>query len=134
MSIRMLARLVEGDGIIVNPLRRLGERPGYLALIGDGFARFQYGGTLEVIKSVKTNFDVSREALMIQMDAFEDELRLWIWRPGEPMPKTPVLSVVDDAIPTTGMGDVCVGAIGTRSKAEFDFVHVATESIPDPSP
>lgn len=135
MSIRTCARLIEGNAVVINPLRQVeGPRPGYLGLIEDGGIRILYGGTLEQIESVKTDFNISQERLMIQFDLFIDRISLWIWRPGEAMPQKPVLSMTDAAIPATGNGDVALGVLGPSSKAEFEFVHVATKSITDGSP
>jgi len=78
-------------------------------------------------------FDIRNEDAMLQLDAVGNELKLWGWRVGDPMPETPQL-VTQDATYASGFVRLTVGSgLNKDNTATFRFVHVADTHIPEPS-
>ena len=80
-------------------------------------------------------FDLqSGEEVVLQFDVDGNELALWAWRPGEPMPDEPRLTYIDEEIEFgPGVPGVLFDARGTDSTATYRYIHVASRSIPEPS-
>ena len=78
-------------------------------------------------------FDIRRDDGILQLDVIGNELKLWGWKAGEPMPDGPQLSAVDDTY-ASGFVRIIGGVDDTRaSSTVFRYVHVADMHIPEPS-
>jgi hypothetical protein len=84
---------------------------------------------------VPTDLDALQEDVILQFDVFGNEMRLWAWRPNEPMPLEPQLTATDDVLPMGEFGvffDAGPDA-ATPGSGVFRYVHVASTHIPEPS-
>jgi hypothetical protein len=104
---------------------------------GDLDASVGPGGTvISDLGSQFKDFDVSTEDIVMQFDVVGNEIKVWAWRPNEPMPKEPDVMVVDDRI-KSGPMFLWVGSedvFGERmlpATGAFRYVHVADAHIPD---
>jgi hypothetical protein len=78
--------------------------------------------------------DVKQEDVMLQFDAIDGSLSLWVWRPDEAMPVEPLITAVDDTYSTGAISLFTVNLDGPNPVGVFRFVHVADEHIiPEPS-
>ena len=94
------------------------------------------GCSLEVIgEAVPLDFDVSDQDTMIQLDAFGDSIRLWVWPADRNRPIEPLISGTNSSLPN---GEVVLWSADkdalapppTHSgKGIFRYVQVATEPI-----
>ena len=89
-----------------------------------GFARVQ---PFTILGAAIAPFEVLSQDVMLQIDAFGDELSLWAWPVGEPMPASPQVVVNDDTYTEGGVG---VFSNETAGVSTFRFVHVADTHIP----
>jgi hypothetical protein len=78
--------------------------------------------------------DVRQEDVMLQFDAIDGSLSLWVWRPDEAMPVEPLITAVDDTYTTGVISLFAVNFDGPNPVGVFRYVHVADEHIvPEPS-
>ncbi len=77
--------------------------------------------------------DVSQEDVILQFDAIGEELKIWVWRPGEPMPATPQVMANDGMHPDGVISLFSVNFLGPDPEAIFRDVQVDTKHIPEPS-
>jgi hypothetical protein len=71
----------------------------------------------------------STDDAMLQLDAFGDELKVWAWKAGDPMPGEPQLTRIDSTYESGFAGILSVrGATGS-----FRSVEAADMHIPEPS-
>lgn len=137
-SMRARARLV-GEGISDNFVglgARRGSWFGYAAALGRT-------GAIDIIR-IDSQFDARRIAagnvdfnpvdqdVMLQLDAFGDELRFWVWEAGQPMPSEPQLTAQDSGY-ATGFAGVATLVPPGGGQSVYRFVHVADSHIPEPS-
>jgi hypothetical protein len=81
--------------------------------------------------TAQTSLRPLEEEIMLQFDVFGENLSMWAWRAGEPMPTAPLLSATDDRF---AVGEVAIDyfslvADPMLGRAAFRFVHVANSSI-----
>jgi len=86
-----------------------------------------------VLASTPTPVDVSNEDALLQFDVLGNRLRMFVWRPGEPMPVTPTLAVTDDVLSDGAAGVLIDTGDPGAGSAVFRYVHVADMHIPEPS-
>jgi hypothetical protein len=71
----------------------------------------------------------STDDAMLQLDAFGDELKVWAWKAGDPMPGEPQLTRIDSTYESGFVGIISYqGATGS-----FRSVEAADMHIPEPS-
>jgi hypothetical protein len=92
----------------------------------DAATRFHDLGN--VITSLRPN----QEDVVLQFDVFGNSLKLFAWRPNEPKPTVPTVSVIDNRFPDAGNIALLHHPMGTGSGA-FRYVHVAETPIPEPA-
>jgi len=80
-----------------------------------------------ILRSVNLPFHVDEHELMIRVDAVGDQLKVWCWRAGEPMPETPQISFADDVAPE---GVISLYASNQGGQAIFRSVEVVSLDIP----
>jgi hypothetical protein len=117
VSVRTQLRVTEGlAGALIRWNSRQPVPNGYYGLIrADGTARLGWvGGTWPVLREVATGLDPSQRDVVLQLEANGNQLKLWMWPEGEPMPNLPTLSVADDAV---AWGSIALGGVST------DFPH-----------
>ena len=81
-------------------------------------------------------YDVRQVESTLQLDVIENQISVWAWPAGQPMPNSPAFSVTDDTV--DGAGNInlnlAVGANPTgNGQATFSYVGVANHHIPEPS-
>jgi len=76
-------------------------------------------------------FDVRTEDAVLQLDVIGNELKLWGWKAGDPMPDQPQVSATDNNY--SGGAIRIVNDNHNLNVATFRYVQVATQSIPEPS-
>lgn len=87
-----------------------------------------------ILGTAAVPFNPMDNDVMIQLDAFGDELSLWAWPVGESMPGEPALQVVDDTYANGAVGLIAARAGGDpNASATFRFIRVADAHIPEPS-
>ena len=95
-------------------------------ITSDGGANF-FGLT-----DIATGLDPLNEDVIIQLDVIGSMASIWVWRVGEPMPSTPLVTTSGGRVP--GPVAVAVQAeANAMASAQFRYVAVATTSIPEPS-
>lgn len=138
-SIRSQLKTREGDaigvGVRYDPFQPAGFRSYYayaqpsINEVGIGWG----GNAVSVLDSTFFEMD-STDELIMQLDAIGDQISLWVWRPGEPMPSQPTASGTDTRVTRSGDIFVFIGSTdfpGTGPAiAEYEYVRV---SIPEPS-
>jgi hypothetical protein len=77
-------------------------------------------------------FDVRMEDAVIQLDVIGNELKLWGWKAGDPMPGQPQLTATDNTY-SAGPMRIFSDADGLNVST-FRYVHVADSHIPIPEP
>jgi len=87
---------------------------------------------IELASSV-VPFNAVDKDVMLQIDAIGNELSLWAWPVGDPMPDAPQLVVSDSTYATGAVGLISVTDNPSNSSGTFRFVHVADMHIPEPS-
>ena len=119
----LFARFVGGDHAYQGGIDTRGE-----VYIGwnDGAANFNYLG--QVFTDLRPNHD----DVVLQFDVFGESLKLFAWRPGEPKPVVPTVSVIDKRFPDAGNVALLHHPRGIGSGA-FRFVQVAETPIPEPA-
>ena len=76
-------------------------------------------------------FDVRTEDGVLQLDVFGNELKLWGWKAGDPMPDQPQLTATDS---TYSEGTMRIAGETTNNNiTTFRYVHVADSHIPEPT-
>ena len=75
------------------------------------------------------------EDVILQLDVFGNSLRMWAWRPGEPMPVAPLITATDNGFSQgeVGIDYWTLGSSSALGSAHFRYVHVADSHIPEPS-
>jgi hypothetical protein len=77
-------------------------------------------------------FDVRIDDAVLQLDVIGNELKLWVWKAGDPMPDQPQLTATDN---TWSEGPMrIVNDADNLNVATFRYVHVADSHIPIPEP
>ena len=137
ISMRAQVRQIEGGQIGFAVRYNPGaSRSSYGGFIWDDRAVIGVGGSSGgVIAETPISFDATANDLLLQFDAIGDELSLWVWPVGEPMPIAPTVSVIDDTL-TSGQMFLWAGqGVGNSSVATgaYRYVQVGTQSIPEPS-
>ena len=76
-------------------------------------------------------FDVRTEDAVLQLDVIDNELKLWGWKAGDPMPDQPQLTATDS---TYSEGTMRIASETINNNiATFRYVHVADmSSSPNP--
>jgi RNA polymerase sigma factor (sigma-70 family) len=92
----------------------------------DGTTRFHYLG------QIFSDLRPDEEDVVLQFDVFGELLKLFAWRPTEPKPTVPTVSVIDKQFPDAGNIALLHHPIGISSGA-FRYVHVAATPIPEPA-
>jgi hypothetical protein len=91
------------------------------------------------IAIVATDLRPATEDVVIQFDAFGNRLQFWAWRPGAPMPSTPLIDVTDSALTSGIVGLIYTSEtdtpnmVNTPGSALVRYVHVANTHIPEPA-
>jgi hypothetical protein len=76
-------------------------------------------------------FDVRTEDAVLQLDVIGNELKLWGWKAGDPMPDQPQLTATDS---TYSGGTMRIASETINNNiSTFRYVHVADMHIPEPS-
>jgi hypothetical protein len=76
-------------------------------------------------------FDVRTEDAVLQLDVIDNELKLWGWKAGDPMPDQPQLTATDS---TYSGGTMRIASETINNNiSTFRYVHVADMHIPEPS-
>jgi hypothetical protein len=76
-------------------------------------------------------FDVRTEDAVLQLDVIGNELKLWGWKAGDPMPDQPQVTATDS---TYSEGKtMIVNFTENFNIATFRYVHVADMHIPEPT-
>lgn len=78
-------------------------------------------------------YDVRKEFTDVQLDVFEDQIDVWAWRAGDPMPDQPQFSISDTTYTDAGyirlLSLRAIKEQGGSSSAIFESVHVADMPI-----
>ena len=93
----------------------------------DGPNDFEFFGGFPVLP-----FDMTKEDAVFQLDFIGDELKLWGWKAGDPMPDQPQLTATDSTYSEGTMR--IVNDAENSNIATFRYVHVADSHIPIPIP
>ena len=76
-------------------------------------------------------FDMRTEDAVLQLDVIGNELKLWGWKAGDPMPDQPQLTATDS---TYSGGTMRIASETINNNiSTFRYVHVADSHIPEPS-
>jgi hypothetical protein len=92
----------------------------------DGPGDFMFFGVSPVLP-----FDVRTEDGVLQLDVIGNELKLWGWKAGDPMPDQPQLTATDSKY-SEGTMRISNNA-DNPNISTFRYVHVADMHIPEPS-
>jgi hypothetical protein len=92
----------------------------------DGDGNFTFFGDLTVLP-----FDVRTEDAVLQLDIIDNELKLWVWKAGDPMPDQPQLTATDNTYSEGTMR--IVNDAENLNIGTFRYAHVADSHMPEPS-
>ncbi len=81
---------------------------------------------------IQTSFRPANEDVVVQFDVFGDSLSLYVWRPDEPMPTTPLLTVNDDRFSAAGRIGILTDTAGVGGGI-FRYVEASNFPLPEPS-
>jgi hypothetical protein len=138
-SIRTRVRLLKSTGVY--------DTLGVLARVERGGLQSYYGGIepsgdlyINLTNNNKpdlgratTDLQPLQEDVMLQLDVIGSSIKLWAWRPEEPMPSVPQISINDSDL-IAGEPMVLVHQSSSPSaRGVFRFVHVADVHIPESS-
>lgn len=84
------------------------------------------------LANLLTDLRPNQEDVVLQFDLFGNSLKLFAWRPTEPMPTEPTLTVIDNQFPGPGTVGLLHHPTGLGAGA-FRFVHASPTPIPEPS-
>jgi hypothetical protein len=93
----------------------------------DGLSDFEFFGGFPVLQ-----FDMTKEDAVLQLDVIGNELKLWVWKAGDPMPDQPQLTATDNTYSEGTMR--IVNDSENLNIGTFRYVHVADSHIPIPEP
>lgn len=117
-------------------IRRATGPFGYAAdIVSDGtIGLYRVDGTPtpNALATTVVPFETVGQDLLLQVDAMGDELSMWVWPVGEPMPTDPQVAVADSTYSSGSVGVLGLSFDATHD-ATFRFVHVADTHIPEPS-
>ncbi|MFV1966266.1 MAG: hypothetical protein ACC628_12650 [Pirellulaceae bacterium] len=77
-------------------------------------------------------FDIRNADAMLQLDVIGNELKLWGWRAGDPIPGQPQLVAQDDTYASGFVGIFSGSGVFNQNIGTFRYVHVADMHIPEP--
>ncbi|MCA9148487.1 MAG: hypothetical protein KDA92_04285 [Planctomycetales bacterium] len=144
ISLRSQMRLLEGDyvGVVVRA-RRANVDEGYVGFINAqtstvGLSRA--GSKSDLVASLPTALDPAHQDVILQLDAFGDQVSLWAWAADEPMPAEPTISVQDTrfrapggVIVWTASQEFFTGGT-TQATGVYRYVQASDQHIvPEPS-
>ena len=90
------------------------------------------GSSLTEFGRYPTDLDALDNDVVLQLDVINDEVSLWAWQAGQPMPAVPQLVAHDSTYASGFVGVVSTASRGNTST--FRYVHVANEHIiPEPA-
>jgi hypothetical protein len=92
----------------------------------DADSPLTYFGDLTVLP-----FDVRIDDAVLQLDVIGNQLKLWVWKAGDPMPDQPQLTATDNTYSEGAMR--IVNDKENLNIGTFRYVHVADSHIPEPS-
>ena len=78
-------------------------------------------------------FDVRTEDAVLQLDVIGNELKLWAWKAGDPMPDQPQYTAIDSTYSEGTMRIVNGTTDNNNNITTFRYVHVADMHIPEPT-
>lgn len=138
-TVRTELRATEGAiGALVRwDARRPGPNGYFGAIRPDGTAQLGWaGGDWTVLREAATGLDAAYNDISLQLAAIGNQIQLWTWPAGQPMPDAPTLSLVDDTI---AAGTVALGGVAAQFPnrgpiaGAFRFVQVESMAIPEPA-
>lgn len=137
-SVRTQLRRIDDRDIIGVGVRGSEFSPrGYTAGFGSGggifLTRIEEDSSSEVLRAVPTGLNPTHEEVLLQFDVIGSRLEVWAWRPEDPMPNNPQISILDSAAFSDGIVGLFVGAVNSSRPKEgtFRFVQVASAQIKD---
>jgi hypothetical protein len=141
-SIRTQVRTSEDDGaaFVLARVQAVPSTEGYFG--GVEYLQNQ-GGTSLILGRVNADgnftffgdfpvlpFDVRTEDAVLQLDVIDNELKLWVWKAGDPMPDQPQVTATDS---TYSGGTMRIANDREINIATFRYVHLADSHIPEPA-
>ena len=81
---------------------------------------------------VQTDIRPLNEEVVLQLDAFGDDIKFWVWRPGERRPDEPIVHYTEQDMPTLDPGGVMFGTV--FADAWFRSVQISDTPITDNPP
>lgn len=137
--VRTQLRVTQGSaGALIRWNARQPVPNGYFGLIGaDGTARLGWvGGDWPVLGELATGLNPAQGDIVLQLEAIDNQIKLWAWPEGAAMPSNPTLAIADDTVP---LGSVALGGLSTdfpnRGLIDvvFRYVLVSDTLVPEPS-
>jgi hypothetical protein len=125
-SISLAARLC---GELGNHCRSDPDEFTYIDLWSNGEVRTQQSAAAGQ-RIAHTDLRPLEEDVVLQLDAFGEDIRFWVWRQGEPRPEEPIIQYTTEDDPTTDDGGVLFGTL----YAHAAFRHVLLSDSPIPAP
>lgn len=130
-SLRTQVRL--RDGPVVGAAVRWNdiEDISYFTFLSEDEVGIGLGGNIVILERKPVDFNVAETDVLIQLDAFDDEISLWAWPADEPMPSEPTLTAPGVGVSEgrfflwTSYNDDTPAPVA----ADFRFVQLATQSI-----
>ena len=105
----------------------------YIDLYSNGEAHTRQSSEPNIKERVvETDIRPLNEDVVLQLDAFGDDVKFWVWRPGEPRPDEPIVHYTEQDMPTLDPGGVMFGTV--FADAWFRSVQVSDTPITDDPP
>jgi RNA polymerase sigma factor (sigma-70 family) len=89
-------------------------------------------GPFQELAFAQTDLRPLEEDVVLQADFLGNSIKLFAWRPGEPMPSQPQVQTTSN-LHTSGSIGIYYNPPPANGSATFRYVHIATTSIPEPS-
>jgi hypothetical protein len=143
ISVRTQVRLLEGAVAGITVRHDNGNYNGgvFKPLPGNPLSQVAYLDRVDPLLefgTIPVEFDITQQDVLMQIDAFGNQIKFWAWPVGTPMPTEPLFSVVD-SMHDSGTIAMFAGSedFSPTSQqpvaAAFRYVLVADEHIPEPS-
>ena len=104
----------------------------YIDFYSNGEARTAQSDAANRERVVKTDIRPLDEDVVLQLDAFGEDIKFWVWRSGEPRPAEPIIQYTAEDRPTIDPGGVMFGTV--YADALFRHVHISDTPITDSQP
>ena len=138
ISARTQARMLTGNGfkLAVRATESVDSNQYFVGVASGGGIALErlVDGSWEILDiEWETGLDPLNEDVVMQIDAFGENLNAWVWRAGDPMPSAPLLTAQDSHLAEGSVSfDIADSLVNREVSAVVRYIQVDTKHIPEP--